>query len=119
MKDAGNSEIGNDDVKTGRAWKYPSELTGVLANLGLAPTEHTEPLLVRDALNDLYRYELRRVRDQLLAGAIAKPDYLGIVVTLRRKYWPLSLLPEIWLKVCGNGALPPTLRVQVPSASRS
>jgi hypothetical protein len=89
-------------MNTVGAWRYPPELAAALAEFGLAPTEHTEPLLVRDALNDLYRYELRRLRDHLLAGAIAKPDYVGIVIALRKKYWPLSMLPEVWLKVCGG-----------------
>ena len=105
MTGAGNSEfeIRNSEVKekTAGAWKYPAELTDALGGLGLAPSDRTDPLLVRDALNDLYRFELRRLRDRLLAGAIAKPDYVGIVITLRKKYWPLSMLPEVWLKVCG------------------
>ena len=57
-------------------------------------------MFVRDALNQLYRYELRRLRDQLLAGAIAKPDYVGIVILLRKKYWPLSMLPQTWEELC-------------------
>jgi hypothetical protein len=96
-------------------WKYPPELTDALAGLGLAPSEGTEPLLVRDALNGLYRYELRRLRDQLLAGTIARPDYIGTVITLRRKYWPLSMLPEVWMRICRN----PIPRAPAPSASRS
>jgi hypothetical protein len=88
--------------KTGRGWSYPRELVDVLAGLGLAPSSDTEPLLVRDALNGLYRYELRRLRDQLLAGTIAKPDYISFVITLRKKYWPLSMLPEVWLRICGG-----------------
>jgi hypothetical protein len=80
---------------------YPRELTEALADLGLAPSDRTDPLFVRDALNALYRYELRRLRDRLLAGAIAKPDYIGHVITLRKKYWPLSMLPEVWERICG------------------
>jgi hypothetical protein len=86
----------------GRVWRYPPELTDALAGLGLAPSARTEPLLVRDALNGLYRYELRRLRDQLLAGVIARPDYIGVVITLRKKYWPLSMLPDVWVRICGG-----------------
>jgi hypothetical protein len=81
-------------------WTYPPELRDALAGFGLAPTDRTPPVFVRTALNALYRYELRRVRDQLLAARIAKPAYLGVVVQLRKKYWPLSMLPEVWEKVC-------------------
>jgi hypothetical protein len=81
-------------------WTYPSELADALARFGLSPQPHTSPVFVRDALNDLYRYELRRLRDRLLAGQIAKPDYVGIVISLRKKYWPLSMLPQTWEEVC-------------------
>jgi hypothetical protein len=56
---------------------------------------------VRQALNALYRFELRRERDRLLARKIARPEYLAIVIALRKKYWPLSMLPEVWEKICG------------------
>lgn len=82
-------------------WTYPDELRVALGNLGLAPTPMTPPAAVRDALNDLYRYELRRLRDRLLAGVVVKADYLDLVVALRKKYWPLSMPLDAWEKVCG------------------
>ena len=69
---------------------------------GLAPGRETPPSVVRDALNDLYRYELRRMRDALLAGRIAKPDYLDHVIALRKKYWPLTLPLDGWERLCGG-----------------
>jgi hypothetical protein len=81
-------------------WTYPPELAEALAAFGLAPTPATDPLIVRAALNGLYRYELRRLRDRLLAGDIAKSDYAGIVVALRKTYWPLSMTPDVWRRVC-------------------
>ncbi len=83
-------------------WSYPPELAEALATFGMAPSGHTSPTLVRTALNALYRYELRRLRDRYLARQIAKPDYLDVVVHLRKKYWPLSMLPEVWERICGN-----------------
>ena len=44
-------------------WVYPPELAAILLTFGLRPTPDTPPALVRDALSDLYRYELRRMRD--------------------------------------------------------
>ena len=41
-------------------------------------------------LNDLYRYELRRLRDRLVRREIAKPDYYAHVVEVRRRYPLLS-----------------------------
>jgi hypothetical protein len=81
-------------------WRYPPELSTALAGFGLAPSSVTHPRRVRDALNGLYRYELRRLRDRLLAREIEKPDYLAEVIALRKKYWPLSLLPEAWEDIC-------------------
>jgi len=87
-------------------WFYPPELLDALARFGLLPTTSTPPVVVRDALNDLYRYELRRLRDELLAKRIAKPDYLGIVITLRKKYWPLSMQLPAWEALCASSPTP-------------
>ena len=67
-----------------------------LAGLGLAPREDTAPELLRDHLNDLYRFELRRLRDNLRAGRVAKADYIGHVLELRKKYWMLSVRLDKW-----------------------
>lgn len=67
-----------------------------LGRLGLAPREDTPAELLRDQLNDLYRYELRRLRDTLRAGRMEKADYVPRVIELRRKYWPLSVRVDKW-----------------------
>jgi hypothetical protein len=87
---------------TTSAWNYPDELLAALGRFGLAPRGATPPAVVRDALNDLYRYELRRMRDALRAGAIAKVDYLDMVIALRKKYWPLTLTPDAWERLCAG-----------------
>jgi hypothetical protein len=83
-------------------WAYPDEFRQTLGDLGLAPTPATPPAIVRDALNDLYRYELRRMRDRLIAGDFEKAEYLERVVALRKKYWPLTLPLGAWEKICKN-----------------
>ena len=87
---------------TESVWNYPDELLLALGAFGLAPGRETPPSVVRDALNDLYRYELRRMRDALRAGRIAKPDYLDHVIALRKKYWPLTLPLAGWERLCGG-----------------
>jgi hypothetical protein len=82
-------------------WNYPPELVGALASLGIAPTPATPPSLARSAVNDLYRYELRRLRDRLLAGGVERSGYLSLVIALRKKYWMLTLPPSAWEKICG------------------
>jgi hypothetical protein len=83
---------------------YPQEFLDALASLGLAPTPETPPSLVRAALNDLYRYELRTARDRLRAGAFEKSTYLDLVVALRKKYCLLTLPLGAWEKICREGA---------------
>jgi len=83
-------------------WTYPPDLTEALLAFGVAPHPDTPPRLVRDQLNDLYRWEIRRLRDRLLAGEFPKADYVGHVITLRKKYWPLSFTPEQWETVLVN-----------------
>jgi hypothetical protein len=84
---------------SGGPWEYPPELREALLAFGLQPTRTTPPRFTRDALSDLYRYEIRRLRDRLLAGQVAKADYQGLVVELRKKYWPLTLTPAAWEKI--------------------
>ena len=67
-----------------------------LAALGLAPRDDTAPELLRDHLNDLYRFELRRLRDKHRAGRITKADYIPHVLELRKKYWMLSVRVDKW-----------------------
>jgi len=78
-------------------YRYHPWVLEALAVHGARPTAATAPELVRDFVNDLYRYELRRLRAELLAGAFPKPEYFGRVVALRRRYPLLSLKPRQWL----------------------
>lgn len=75
---------------------YPPEFLESLAGLGLAPAPDTPPALVRAALNDLYRYELRVLRGRLIAGDFERSAYLDFVVGLRKKYWLLTLQLPAW-----------------------
>jgi len=83
-----------DDVTSGCA--YRPEILDALAGHGLRPTASTAPARAKEFVNDLYCYELRRLRRALLAGSFPKADYAGHVVSLRRRYWLLSLPLERW-----------------------
>ena len=83
-------------------WSYPPEFLVALAGHGLAPSSATPPVFVRDAVNDLYRYELRKARDRHVRGDIARVDYLDVVVALRKKYWLLTLSAVAWERICGQ-----------------
>ncbi len=73
---------------------YRPEVLEQLSAHGIRPTPATPPETVHEFLNDLYRYELRRLRDRLLRREIAKPDYHAHVLEVRRRYPLLSL--KLW-----------------------
>ena len=79
-------------------YEYAPEALEVLAGHGLCPEPDTPPAAVREALNDLYRYEIRRLRRRLLAGEFPKAEYLDHVVGLRRRYWLLSVPLDNWVR---------------------
>jgi len=77
---------------------YAPEALEILAGHGLQPTASTPPRVVRGALNDLYRYEIRRLKRRLLAGEFSKARYLDLVVELRMQYWLLSVPVDRWVR---------------------
>ena len=52
---------------------------------------------MRGYVNDLYRYELRKLRDRLLVGEIARAAYYDVVVETRNRYRVLALKAPQWL----------------------
>ena len=80
-------------------YDYAPEALEVLAGHGLCPRPETPPAVVRDALSDLYRYEIRRLKRRLLAGEFPKDDYSAHVIELRRQYWLLSIPVQRWSRV--------------------
>jgi len=53
---------------------------------------------VRDYVRDLYKYEIRRLRKQMLANAFPREEYYGRVEALRKQYPVLALLPRQFLE---------------------
>jgi hypothetical protein len=86
-----------------RTYIYHPQILDELARHGLKPLAATAPMQLRDALRDLYKYEIKRLRDRLIAGAIAKRDYAGHVVELRKRYWLLSIPTDLWIATPGEG----------------
>ena len=79
-------------------YDYAPEALQVLAEHGLRPAFSTPPQVVREALSDLYRYEIRRLKQQLLNGDFPKADYIDRVIDLRKKYWLLSIPHDRWCR---------------------
>jgi hypothetical protein len=78
-------------------YRYRPEVLTQLWIHGVQPTSSTPPQLVHEFVSDLYRYELRRLRDRLVGGEIPKAGYYDRVVQLRMKYPLVSSKPHQWL----------------------
>ena len=79
-------------------FRYRPEVLEQLLLHGVRPTSTTSPGIVYDFVNDLYRYELRRLRQALVTGRIPKAGYYDRVVELRRKYPLVSIKPDMWIE---------------------
>ena len=75
---------------------YRPEVLDQLSLHGVQPRSTTRPQLVFDFVNDLYRYELRRLRGRLVRGEIGKTGYAARVIELRLKYPLVSLKAQFW-----------------------
>jgi hypothetical protein len=79
-------------------YRYRPDVLAQLWAHGVQPTPATPPALVHEFVSDLYRFELRRLRNRLVRAEIPKAGYYDRVVDLRRKYPLVSLKPEQWLE---------------------
>lgn len=73
---------------------YRPDVLRELARHGVCPTSQTDPQLVRDYVRDLYKYEIRRLKERMLREEFPRAEYSDRVDTLRRSYPVLSLLPR-------------------------
>lgn len=79
-------------------YRYHPHILEALSAHGLVPQAHTPPEFLRDAVRDLYLYEIRWLRQRLMTGAIRKQDYAGHVVALRKRYLLLSVPLPRWVE---------------------
>lgn len=79
-------------------YRYRPDILEQLASHGVRPLPTTPPERVHEFVNDLYRYELRRLRDRLVRREIPKPDYYDRVVEIRCRYPVLALKPWQWVE---------------------
>lgn len=80
------------------SYRYRQAVLDQLLQHGVRPTADTPPELVYDFVNNLYRYELRRLRHALVTGVIPRAGYYDRVVELRRKYPLVSFKPDVWVE---------------------
>ena len=77
---------------------YRADVLEQLLVHGVRPTEHTPPQLVRDYVRDLYKYEIRCLRERYLRRDFPMVKYAGLVDDLRRRYPVLALLPSEFIE---------------------
>jgi len=77
---------------------YRLEILRELERHGVQPTSATPPERVHEFVSDLYRYELRRLRDRMRQGQLPKIRYQRTVIELRRRYPILSIRLSEWLE---------------------
>jgi len=72
-------------------FSYRPDVLGQLERHGVRPTSHTRPELVREYVRELYKYEIRALRDRMIRKEFPKADYASRVDALRRQYPVLAL----------------------------
>jgi hypothetical protein len=75
-------------------YRYRADVLEQLLRHGVQPTPRTRPELVRDFVRDLYKYEIRALRERYLRQEFPKQEYWTRVDSLRRSYPVLALLPR-------------------------
>lgn len=82
-------------------YAYHPQILEELARHGLKPRPSSPPARLRDAVRDLYKYEIKRLRRELLEGRFQKSEYAGHIVALRRQYRVLSVPIQLWIAGAG------------------
>ena len=72
------------------------EIVEALAEHGLQPNAATPVARLREQINDLYRIEIRKLRDRCRAGEFPTTELAPRVVELRKRYLLLSIPLERW-----------------------
>ncbi len=73
------------------------EILEALAEHGLRPKADTPLARLREQINDLYRIEIRTLRDHCRAGEFPVQELAPRVVELRRRYLLLSVPLAQWV----------------------
>ena len=79
-------------------YTYHPRVLEELLLFGVRPLPTTPPEKAKEVVNDLYRYELRRLSKRLRRKEIPNAGYSDRVVELRKKYFLLSIRLELWTR---------------------
>ena len=75
---------------------FRPDILDELARHGLQPKPETSPARLREQINDLYRFEIRKLRDRCRAGEFPMHELSARVVELRKRYMLLSIPIARW-----------------------
>ena len=75
---------------------FKPEVLDELARHGLIPGPRTSAERLREQVNDLYRVEIRKLRDRCRAGDFPTQELPRHVVELRKRYVLLSIPIAHW-----------------------
>ena len=78
-------------------YRYRPDVLAALLVHGVIPTPHSKPERVREYVRDLYKYEIRRLRERYLRREFPKAEYSVRVDALRRQYPVLALRATDWV----------------------
>jgi hypothetical protein len=76
--------------------RYRPEVLEELERHGLRPRPETTPARLREQINDLYRIEIRGLRDRCRAGEFSTRELPDRVRELRKRYVLLSIPVHLW-----------------------
>ena len=94
----GGLDAGPTDELAAGPYRYRGDVIERLWRHGVHPTPRTRPELVRDFVRDLYKFEIRRLRQRMLNNEFPRSEYSVRVDALRRSYPVLALLPRQFLE---------------------
>lgn len=77
-------------------YRYRAEVLEELQRHGIIPRDATPPTLINEFLNDLYRYEIRKLRRRLLLREFSQHDYVPHIIELRKRYPLISIPTRLW-----------------------
>ena len=78
-------------------YSYRDDIVDALWRHGVHPKATTDPELVRGYVRDLYKYEIRLLRERYMRREFPKQEYWQRVDALRRAYPVLALPARLWV----------------------
>ena len=75
---------------------YREDVLRALLVHGVRPTDHTPPEVARGYVRELYKLQIRRLRERYMRGEFPKKEYSERVEALRNQYPVLALVARAW-----------------------